>query len=118
MTEEYDICVERAVTLTYVKFTVLNEEWVKNPHGWELDYDGCLWDIALDLKEEIAHLKRNYKDGFKMRTLSFAELAQTLSSRNVNESITALAILVGLFATWSVILFLYTVSVNSIKVES
>jgi len=106
------------VTLTYVKFTVLNEEWVKDPHGWELDYKGCLWNIGTKLQQKIAEKKHNYNDGFKKGSVALVELAQTLSSKTVNESITALAILLGLFATWSVVLLLYTISANSIKIES
>jgi len=115
---DYENCVARAVSLTYVKFTVLSEDWVIDPHGWELDFQGCRWKIAPELKQEISRLKSNKKDGFNTGSVPLVELAQTLSSKPVYKSITALSILLGLFATWSVVLLLYTVSANNMKVAS
>jgi len=116
--DEYEACVERAVTMTFVKFTVLNEDWVKDPHDWELDYTGCLWNIDPTLKQKIAKVKSSYNEGFNMHSVALVELAETLSSKSVGESVTVLAILVGLFGTWSVVLLLYSVSANIIKTES
>jgi len=114
--DAYDECLERAVTMTYVKFTVLNEDWVKDPHGWELDYKGCLWDIAPEFQDELTRKKSSNNDGFNAGSMALIDLAETLSSNSVDESVTALAILLGLFATWSVALLLYTIRTNSIKV--
>jgi len=115
---EYEDCVARAVSMTYVKFTVLNEDWVIDPHGWELDFQGCRWNIAPELHQELSELKSNSRDGFHAGSVLLVDLAQTLSSKPVSKSITALAILVGLFATWSAVLLLYTFSAHNMKVAS
>jgi len=114
--EDYESCLEKAVTMTFVKFTVFNEDWVKNPHSWSLDLQGCLWKIAPELKHKAALMKASNNDGFNKRSVSLVELALTFSSKSANKTTTVLSILVGLFATWSIILLLYTFSANSIKV--
>jgi len=116
--DHYKNCLTRAVSLTYIKFTVLSEDWVIDPHGWDINFQGCRWKIAPELKQEISQMKINKKDGFNTRSVPLVELTQTLSSKLVNKSIIPLAILVGLFATWSVVLLLYTISANNMKVAS
>jgi len=116
--EEYDQCLQRAVTMTYIKFTILNEGWVKNSHEWELDYEGCMWGINTNIRDLLTEKKASYNDGFNPKRVALAEFAETLSSSSsLDQSITALSVLVGLFATWSLALLGYTYSAHNLKVQ-
>jgi len=44
-------CAENAPEeMQYVKFVVLNEDWIINKHAWSLDFEGCTWQPSeLDL---------------------------------------------------------------------
>jgi len=107
--EEYDMCLQRAVSMTYIKFTIFNEEWVIDPHGWSLDYEGCLWGIKDDLKMDILLKKAAYSDGLNENRMRLVDFSETLVFNSTQQSVLVLGVLVGLSATWSLALLFFTV---------
>jgi len=44
-----DCTLESQGTESYIKFTVINEEWVMNDFSYQYDYDNCAWKIPEEL---------------------------------------------------------------------
>ena len=51
--DEFDICMEKRITINFVKFTILHESWVLDNHDWDYDYEGCTWEIAPELRAQM-----------------------------------------------------------------
>jgi len=115
MYEEYDRCLQRGVSMTYIKFTVLNEEWVRDPHNWELDQEGCQWGIKKDLQMQISEVKQASSDGFNVNDLQLVEFSEIWSTGSLNKNIIVLGVFVGLCAMWSLGLLFYTFSFLAFK---
>lgn len=56
----YEKCITQSVDMRFIKFTVIHENWVYDDHNWDYDYEGCIWDIAESLKDEISERKKMY----------------------------------------------------------
>merc|ERR1719427_1128779 len=37
--EDYNECLEKSVTMKFIKFTVLHESWIIDDHDWNYDYE-------------------------------------------------------------------------------
>jgi len=67
--QEYQACLEKSITIAFIKFTVIHESWVLDNHNWKLDYVGCVWNIAKTIQDEISDLKKSYRTGMKTSSL-------------------------------------------------
>jgi len=78
--EAYAECVETSVSLDFIKFTVIHETWVLDNHNWQLDYEGCAWNIAETLQEQISEIKYSQATGSISRFLTSAVLSDAQMS--------------------------------------
>jgi len=108
---EYQACLNKSVTMMFVKFTVLHETWVLDNHNWELDYNGCNWEIAPTLQDRIKERKDAYVEGAKKRFFSVNLNTVSASGRNVDLTvyIVVLAFTLSMLVCWTLAMFCYTV---------
>jgi len=106
--EDYDICVAKSVSMDFIKFTVIHESWVVDNHDWALDYEGCIWEIAEDLQDQIDEMKGSYADGvsglhrISTSSLNVDSLANDESA--MSDLIIALIIILAVLFCWNVVL--------------
>jgi len=55
--DNYLDCRNKSVMMEFIRFTVIHETWVFDNHNWQLDYDGCVWQIAETLQDQIREVK-------------------------------------------------------------
>jgi len=98
----YDTCMEKRITINFIKFTILHESWVEDPHNWGYDFEGCTWEISPELRAKIP-ISLEVKD---LSSLFYARLTNS-SSRGLMYVLIVL-ITVAVMCTFG--LFLYRIS--------
>jgi len=106
----YDACVNKSVTLDFIKFTVIHESWVINHHSWALDYEGCVWEIAQELKDQIEEMKESYVDGLNglrlvnIPTSIFSSVRLTINKNTMSNIVIGLTITLASLLCWSAVI--------------
>jgi len=107
-TKDYNMCMTRSVTMAFIKFTVIHENWVLDNHNWSLDYQGCTWNIAKSLQDQIEEMKESYTEGASKNVFLMNLNIATSSISGHNYAIYILVltvILSGLICGCSLILY-------------
>jgi len=104
-TNAYEDCLKKLVTVDFIKFTVLHESWVVNPHSWGYDHEDCMWEIDESLKEKIAVLSGI--QGNKISSSWFVSLESLSHSSARTIVITLLALIIITLACFSCVLLYF-----------
>jgi len=103
--EAYEICIAKSVTMAFIKFTVIHETWVHDNHNWELEYEGCTWDIAQKLQDQLIELKESYIDGLNGQQLYMSTLNVATSSEvDYSDYVLALVVILTSLLCWSLVI--------------
>jgi len=100
--DEYDTCMEKRITINFIKFTILHESWVLDSHNWAYDFSGCTWEISPELRAKIP-ISLELRD---LSSLFYARLTNS-SSRGI---MYVLIVLISVAAMCTCGIFLYRIS--------
>jgi len=106
--DDYFLCIDRSVTMAFIKFSVIHENWVLDNHNWSLDYEGCTWQIARSLQDQIEEMKDSYTEGASKHgfLMNLYVAISSSSGRNYSGYILALVVaLSGLICLSAAILY-------------
>jgi len=109
--EAYETCIAKSVTIAFIKFTVLHESWVVDNHNWAFDYEGCTWEIAQELQEEIGEMKESYSEGMgnnDLLLMHFNAATLSTSSGTYSDYILALVFVLSGLMCWTGAILYYS----------